>query len=46
VTRRQEEDTGSSWMTSSKRECAGTWKRKVLISLSGELTLEEAINLS
>jgi hypothetical protein len=45
VTGRQE-DVGNYWMTLRKGEDTLIWKRKLWITLCGELALEEALNLS
>jgi hypothetical protein len=42
----EEEDVSSYWMTVGKLEEIGSWKGKHLISRSGELALEEAMDLS
>jgi len=41
----EEEDVNSYWVTFTKRKDTGNWKRKHYIALSGELTLEEAMDL-
>jgi hypothetical protein len=40
-----EEDVSSYWKIKEKRECVGVWKKKHYIALSGELVLEEAMDL-
>jgi len=42
----EEEDVSRYWMALRKRAFPGKWKRKLLIVLSGELVVEEAMNLS
>jgi hypothetical protein len=42
----EEGDVCSYWMTLRKQEDAGSWRRKLKIALFGELSLEEAIDLS
>jgi hypothetical protein len=42
----KEEGVGSYWMTLRKGEDNLIWKRKLWIALCGELTLEEALELS
>ena len=42
----EEEDVGSYWMTLRKGEDTLIWKMKLWIALCGELTLDEALDLS
>jgi hypothetical protein len=42
----KEEDVESYWMTLKKKEDTLIWRRKLWITLCGELALEEALDLS
>jgi len=46
VTGKEEEDVSSYWINACKREDTGNWKRKHWIPFSGELALEEAMDVS
>ena len=41
-----EEDVSSCWMSLRKREDTGSWKKKQWITLGGELSFEEAVEMS